>query len=81
MWLSQVAKPDLIITDLKMPLCDGHELVQVVNQLPVIIVTGFRDDETRKSLLAAGAADVLYKPISQRELLAVIQQFIKLETR
>ena len=80
-WLSQVAKPDLVLTDLKMPMCDGHELLEVVDQVPVVIVTGHRDDKMRQQLLDAGAADVLYKPVDREQLFEVIQKYISLEKR
>ena len=80
-WLSQVAKPALIITDLKMPICDGHELVEVIDHVPVVVVTGYHDDHERRRLIAAGAAAVLYKPVSQEELFEAIQKYVELEKR
>ncbi len=80
-WLSQVVKPDLVITDFKMPMCDGHELLRVVNYVPVVVVTGYQDDDLRESLLAAGAADVLYKPVDSRCLMDVIKRYVELKKR
>lgn len=81
-WFSQLTKPDLIITDLKMPLCSGKELLEVVNKIaPVIFITGVRDENTRNELLAAGAAEVLFKPVDSRDLVEIIQRFVRLEKR
>lgn len=80
-WLSQVAKPDLIITDLKMPLYDGRELLDVVNHVPIIFLTGIRDVETRTNLMDAGAAAVLHKPMDCRQLIEKVGEYIHLERR
>lgn len=79
-WLAQVAKPDLIITDLKMPLYDGKDLLDVVN-VPVIFLTGIRDPDTRQKLLDAGAADVLHKPVNCKQLIEKAGEYIPLERR
>ena len=80
-WMSQLAKPDLIITDLKMPFYDGKELLEIVNDVPVLFLTGIRDAKTRESLLNAGAADVLYKPMDCKKMMARIEDFVLLERR
>ena len=80
-WLSQVAKPDLVITDLKMPLYDGKDLLEVVDRVPVIFLTGIRDAGTREALLDAGAAAVLYKPMNCKQLIEKVGEFIHLERR
>ncbi|MGL1890394.1 MAG: response regulator transcription factor [Spirochaetaceae bacterium] len=64
--------PDLIISDIMMPLLDGLELCKEVRkfnqQIPFIFLTS-RDDEFDRILgLEIGADDYLCKPFSLREL-------------
>ena len=71
-------KPDLIITDLRMPKCDGYELTQTVKEddpsLPVILITAFEDDlsEEQKKIFNA----IVNKPIDFQELVLLIDQEI-----
>lgn len=68
-------RPDVIMLDLSMPEVSGQELTLLLRAdprteaLPLFLVTASEDDETRENLYAAGADDVLYKPIRSRELL------------
>lgn len=60
---------DLILTDLNMPIMDGHTLVKKVMQTspkPIIVISSYvsqsGDDENAFKLLEAGALEVLPKP-------------------
>ena len=74
--------PDLILLDLQMPVMDGAKALAVLKStdktsaIPVIMITTLGDDATRQSLIAAGAALVLTKPISGNDLLDSIRQRI-----
>jgi two-component system, OmpR family, KDP operon response regulator KdpE len=68
--------PDIIILDLGLPDCDGHEVVIKLRewtQTPIIILS-VRDQESEKiKALDAGADDYLTKPFNMGELLARIR--------
>lgn len=67
-------RPDLVLTDIRMPELGGDELVQAVRQhsalasTPILVLTARADDELRARLLRAGARDYLTKPFSVEEL-------------
>ena len=80
-WYGFTDHPDLIITDFKMPFANGAELVQIMNHVPVIAITGVRDTEVETALRAAGARAVLNKPFDFDALLAEIGRWIPLELK
>jgi DNA-binding response OmpR family regulator len=71
---------DLLILDVKLPGEDGmqiaHELRQA-SDIPIIMLTGRRDEADRVMGLEMGADDYLTKPFSPRELLARIRTLMR----
>lgn len=68
--------PDLIITDLAMPLMNGIELTQAVRQFtqtPIIVLSVRDSDMMKVHALDEGADDYLTKPFSMPELLARVR--------
>ncbi len=69
----QKMKPDIVITDIKMPFMDGLELSKLIKkELPwteIIILTGHEKFEYAKEAIKIGVAEYLSKPISGDELL------------
>jgi DNA-binding NtrC family response regulator len=75
--------PDLIITDLRMPRCDGGELIRRVHALipglPVIVATGHLGHlETAATALQEVSVAVLKKPISLSHLSDLVKTHIDL---
>jgi two-component system, OmpR family, response regulator len=71
---------DLLILDLKMPGEDGMQIVRRLRQrweLPVIMLTGRKEEADRVMGLELGADDYLTKPFSPRELLARIRALLR----
>ncbi|MDF2927370.1 MAG: hypothetical protein K0R57_6284 [Paenibacillaceae bacterium] len=66
--LIETAKPDLIITDIRMPVVDGlmltERLAEAGSEVMVIILTGYRDFEYAQRALRYGAIEFLTKPMS-----------------
>lgn len=71
---------DLLIIDLKMPGEDGMQIVRRLRErwdLPVIMLTGRKEEADRVMGLELGADDYLTKPFSPRELLARIRALLR----
>jgi two-component system response regulator FixJ len=72
---------DLLITDVKMPVMDGIELIaqakRIKPHLPVIAVTGYGDIPMAVRALKAGAKDFIEKPLERRNFLAAVDSVLK----
>jgi two-component system response regulator HydG len=70
--------PDLVITDLKMPVMDGMELLEKAkaqnSAIPIIVATAFGELSTAVKAVRAGAADYLTKPIDFDALLISVER-------
>jgi two-component system response regulator YesN len=71
-------KPDLIITDIRMPEMDGLQMIEQIRMtLPdtlIIILTGFNDFEyAQRAIRAGGVHAFLLKPLEYEESLATIK--------
>ena len=72
--------PDLVITDLSMPVMDGLALTRAVRAMgeTPIIVLSVRNQETMKvAALDEGADDYITKPFSMQELLARVRAHLR----
>ena len=76
--IAEESLPDLIITDIMMPVMDGIKFLNNLRKkpkvagVPVIAVTSFAKKLNVKSLLNMGFNGVVSKPFSREEILAVI---------
>jgi len=72
--------PDVLFTDIRMPVMDGLELIKAIRQkhpeLPFVILSGYRDFDYAKEALKFQAYDYLLKPVSPDDVREVL---IKLE--
>jgi DNA-binding response OmpR family regulator len=71
---------DLIVLDLKLRMEDGLSLVRRLRDhsaIPIIMLTGCRDEADKVMGLELGADDYLTKPFSPRELLARIRAVLR----
>lgn len=76
--------PDLIMTDVGMPSGDGHFVLESLrnNQktydVPVVVLTGMRDETLKRDMLNKGANAFLSKPVRFDHLIETVSDFIDL---
>src|SRR5690554_3582491 len=72
--------PDLIITDIKMPIIDGLELIHYVREklkdknMSFIILSGYDDFEFAKKAIRYNVVSYLLKPIDEDELINLLKK-------
>jgi DNA-binding NtrC family response regulator len=75
-------RPDLILTDIKMPGMDGIALLKQIRKIDdtiiVIVLTAFGSVETAVEAMKNGAADYLTKPISRDELTLTVEKTLRM---
>ena len=71
-------RPDVLITDIKMPFMDGLALSSLVNkELPgtkIIIISGYDDFEYARQAIRIGVEQYLLKPITKATLTATLSE-------
>jgi DNA-binding NtrC family response regulator len=74
-------RPDLVLTDLKMPEMDGMALLQHAHatdpDLPVIVITGFASIESAVTAVREGAFDYLPKSFSVDQLRVAVERALR----
>ena len=73
--------PDLILLDLMLPGLSGEELLPLIKDIPVIVVSAKAEVSDKVELLLGGAADYITKPFSMNELLARLSAHLRREQR
>jgi two-component system response regulator YesN len=75
-------QPDLIVTDIRMPVMDGLELIKSLDsyfpRIRKIIASGFADFAYAKEAMQYNVKDYLLKPVSTEELHRVLSRIITL---
>lgn len=76
--LIQKSKPDILITDIKMPFMDGLELSRLVKkelpQTKIMILSGYDEFDYAKEAINIGVTDYLVKPITGAKLLEAVKR-------
>ena len=74
-------KPDILLTDIKMPFLDGLELSRLVKQkLPdtkILIFSCYDEFDYAKEAIRIGVTEYLLKPVSSEQLLEVMRRISK----
>ena len=77
-WQILEQKPDIVITDIKMPFMDGLQLAGLIRrELPdtrIVILSGYSEFEYAQEALRIGVTEYLLKPITPRQLREVIEK-------
>lgn len=81
---AQSLKPDLVLTDIRMPKLDGIALIKKLHQdnpqLPIVVLTTFDDQEPIQQAMKLGAKGFLLKDADKDTILNVIRGAMKGET-
>lgn len=66
-----------LLLDLHLPIVSGLDLIEIMRErrirLPVVLMTGRREEETRARAIRAGAVAFLEKPVREEVLIAAIR--------
>jgi diguanylate cyclase (GGDEF)-like protein len=79
-------KVDLILCDLQMPRMDGFKFTAMVQKreelrgIPILLLTGVEDPESKIKGLEQGASDYITKPFDPGELIARVKVHLKIKT-
>ncbi|HLK91344.1 MAG TPA: PAS domain S-box protein [Polyangia bacterium] len=82
---AEALRPNLIITDLRMPGLSGDELVRKVraepelDTIPILVLTAHEDEALRVRLLSEGAQDYVTKPFMIGELRARVRNLVDVQ--
>jgi DNA-binding NtrC family response regulator len=72
---------DLVISDLKMPLVDGIDLIDIIRQidaqLPIVIITAYGTLETAEEAVEKGAYDFITKPFRKEAILITVKRALE----
>ncbi|WP_010248929.1 response regulator transcription factor [Acetivibrio cellulolyticus] len=71
------SKPDIVLMDIKMPVCDGIEGTRMIKEkypeIKVLILTTFEDDQNVYEALKNGADGYILKDITPEELIQAVK--------
>lgn len=74
--LFETHRPDIIFTDIRMPVMDGLELIKRVKEIDpsveIVVISGYDDFSYAQQALRSGTADYLLKPIEPEALAAAL---------
>ena len=79
-------KPDVLLSDIGLPLESGYDLIQKIRALPsdfskvpAVALTAFATEKDRQRALASGFQLHLAKPVEPRALIQAIRQLVNSE--
>lgn len=71
-------KPDIVITDIRMPKVSGLDLICMTKErVKFIVISGYKEFEYARKALQYGVNDYLLKPINEEELNKVLKKIKK----
>lgn len=77
-------EPNIILTDIRMPLCDGLDMIEKIKSqkkyIKYIVLSGYAEFEYAKQAVKMGVEEYITKPIDEKELYEALRHVcIKLE--
>jgi twitching motility two-component system response regulator PilG len=82
--LARELKPDLILSDVRMPVMDGFEMCaairsdKAIHSVPVVLLTSLKDEASRQKGRLVGATAFLSKPVAVDELREKVGEILHL---
>ena len=71
-------KPDVVVTDIRMPFMDGLALSRAIRRsmpwIHIVILSGYSDFDYAKQAISLGVDEYLLKPVTVEELRAVLER-------
>ena len=86
-WQAIQHRPDLIISDLRMPQGDGEYLLECIRNnkatahTPVILLSGVNEHALESRMRCLGADSFLRKPVHYQQLLSEIGKYVELREK
>jgi Response regulator containing CheY-like receiver domain and AraC-type DNA-binding domain len=81
MELIKAEKPDIIITDIRMPEIDGLDMIkntrEIIPNCKIIILTGYRDFDYLQKAIKIGAFDYILKPSKVQDIITVLKKSVE----
>ncbi|MCR4584810.1 MAG: response regulator [Lachnospiraceae bacterium] len=79
-------KVDLVVTDIRMPRCDGLQLLELVKKEGIsdayfIMMSGFDEFGYAQKALRFGCVDYIVKPVDKDELLSAVRKACQMDAR
>lgn len=78
--LLEKEKYDLILLDLMLPGVTGEEIINKINDTPIIVLSAKISPEDKANCLLSGANDYITKPFDGKELLARVEVQLRLKS-
>ena len=79
--LCRKLKPDIILTDIRMPGINGLDFLKSLNEegikSKIIIVSGYSDFDYAQKAIKLGVADYILKPVENTELVDIVKKCIR----
>ena len=76
--LAERLRPDVVLTDIKMPFMDGLELCRrlrlILPGARLVVFSGFDDFEYARQAMSLGVSEYILKPINAPELIQVLEK-------
>lgn len=79
-----VARPNVVLTDINMPLMDGLKLISHLRQdsknaaIPIVVITTEAADVDRKRAMTLGASAYLIKPVQSKIVIDTVKDLLRL---
>lgn len=83
----KICRPDVLISDIAMPVEDGYSLIErvlaldIVPEIPAIAITAYAKQEDRERALAAGYRRYLSKPVELGEFISAVAELARMDGR